>query len=656
MTAIRSLDKGLFHLITGVSLRTKIVGMVLGAVLIIGLAMTLTVRARLAADLNRSLEERGVAIGRYVASRATDLVLTDNAFALYQLIRDTLENNLDVRYVFILDTDGQPLVHSFPHAVPSGLIAVNQPQPGQPYRLQLLNSDEGTILDVAVPILSGDAGYTRVGLSSSRLKAEVTQATWQLLTITAIALLVGMIIALLLTQVLIRPVLELVDVTRRLETGDLKARAQPFMADEIGELSHAFNAMAESLQASHNDLMRRLRELATLNATASAISSTLDLQNMLQAALSKVLEVMELHAGWIFLEHPHSPLGLRLTVQSGLSPKFAHEEATLHLGDCICDLVLQTGAPMVVENLAKDCPRLSSAVIQAEGLTCHASIPLVSRNRVIGVLNVASREERPFTSSDLSLLDSIGRQIGVAVENARLWEEVKEKEALRGQLLERIIAAQESERQRLARELHDETGQALTSLKFSLSTLEKYTHFPEAHAQLQSLRNLVGQIQDSLHDLAVELHPPALDELGLEAALKQLVTNFSRHTGLTVEMQTLGLEQNGSRLPAEMELTAYRLIQEALTNIIRHANAQQVSVLLERQSEQMILIVDDDGQGFDISGPSHQQTTRQHLGIHSMQERVELLGGVFTIESKPGEGTTVFARLPIPERISRTPN
>lgn len=133
----------LFRRVTGVSLRAKIIGMVLGAVLLIGLAMTLSMRARLSADLQHGLEERGIAIARYAAVRATDFVLTENTFALYQLLRDTLENNPDMRYVFVLDANSAPLVHSFVQGVPPELMALNHPSGEVGYQLQPLMSDEG---------------------------------------------------------------------------------------------------------------------------------------------------------------------------------------------------------------------------------------------------------------------------------------------------------------------------------------------------------------------------------------------------------------------------------------------------------------------------------------------------------------------------------
>ncbi len=454
-----------------VSVRVKIMGIVLGLVFLLGLGVTYQVRQVMTRALIHQLEERGISLTRDLAGRSTDLVLTNNLFALHELLRDTVENNSDVRYAFLLDAQGQVLVHSFAGGFPADLLTANPVAPQERYRLEILDTEEGLIWDFAVPIFGGQAGVARVGLTDHHLRRMVANVARGLLAATGLVSLLGVLTAYLLTRVLTRPIFELVAATQAVARGDFSRRVTPWANDEIGQLSAAFNAMTADL---------------------------------------------------------------------------AH------------------------------------------------------------------------------------------------------KEALRQELLEKLIRAQEKERQRIAWELHDETGQVLTSLKFGLRSLEQSPNPAEARAQLQALRDLVSQIQQSLHDLAVELHPPALDELGLVAALRRYTTQYAHHTGLAVDFQTVGV--NEERFSPQIEITVYRLVQEALNNVARHARAQHVSIMLERQRGQLIVIVDDDGQGFDVQMLLERGTARERLGIHSMQERVALLGGVFTIESQPGHGTTVFARLPLDEQ------
>jgi signal transduction histidine kinase/HAMP domain-containing protein len=633
--------------ITGVSVHTKILGMVAGVVLLLGLAVTLLVRARLQAELGASLEERGMAIARDLAARSTDLILTDNKFALAQLIRDTLENNPDVRYVFVLDPNGVVLVHSFGQSVPPDLLAVNQVDGKDTNRVQVLDSEEGLITDVAAPILAGRAGVARVGLSQHRLVDSVSAATWGLIGVTAAVLVVGLGLALVLTRVLTRPVIELVGVARAVGRGDLSAKARHYMDDEVGELASAFNTMTDGLVRSQADLLRRVRELGTLNATATAISGGQSLSEILQAALDKVLEVMNLRAGWIFLVDGEAEPPLRLVVQSGLSVAFAAEETERELGRCVCAHVLQHGQPLLVRDIRRECPRLSPEVIAAEGLRCHASVPLIARDRVVGVMNVASAEARQFTPEEMALLDSVGRQIGVAVENARLWEEVKRKEALRGQLLSQVITAQEAERKRIARELHDEAGQLLTTLLVGLRTLEQIPTLPEAaRPSVTQLKELGKHIFDEIHRLAVELRPNVLDQLGLVGALESYARDFGERAGMETDFEASGL--NSLHLPGEVEITIYRVVQEAFTNVVKHAAASHVGVVLERRAGMLVAVIEDDGRGFDVELAFNSALAdRPHLGLFGMQERVALLGGRLTIESGCEQGTTVFVEIPI---------
>ncbi len=636
-----------FRRVTAVSVRAKILGMVAGVVLLLGLAVTLQVRARLQADLSASLEERGAAITRDLAARSADLILTENTFALYQLIRDTLENNPDVRYVFMLNTDGQVLVHSFDQRVPPDLLGVNPVDGAQAYRVQVLESEEGLITDVAAPILAGRAGAARVGLSQYRLTDSVVEATWGLIGVTVVALVAGLGIALVLTHYLTRPVLELVGVARAVGRGDLSAKARRHMDDEIGELTSAFNAMTDDLARSKADLLRRIHEVATLNATAAAISRGLSLTAMLQSALDKVLEVMGLHAGWIFLTDDEAEPFLRLVVQSGLSAGFAAEEAGRELETCVCLQVLQDGCPCIVHDIQRECPRLSPEVIAAEGLVCHASVPLVARDQAVGVINVASAQAREFTPEEMALLDSIGRQLGVAVENARLWEEVKRKEALRGQLLSQVITAQEAERKRIARELHDEAGQLLATLLVGLRTLEQTPALPDsAQRTVDDLKELGKHVFEEIHQLAVELRPNVLDQLGLVRAVEAYVRDFGGRFGVTTDFEAPGLD--GLTLPGEVEIAVYRMIQEALANVAKHAAASHLDVMLERRHNALVAVVEDDGRGFDVEAAfDSAEGGRPHLGLFGMQERAVLLSGRLTIESERGKGTTVIVEIPL---------
>jgi signal transduction histidine kinase len=477
--ALRRLIDRLWLVAGSVSVRVKILGIVLGMVLLLGGTVTWQVRVALEAALERELQSRAVSITRDVAARSVDLLLINDLFRTHQLLGDTLENNADVRYAFIVAPDGDVLAHTFEGGFPPGLIQANRAAPTERQRLQLLATEEGYIWDVAVPIFEGRAGTARVGLSEANLRRTLDSVTWQLLLTTGVVSLVGVGAAMLLTWLITRPILDLVQVTRAVAAGDLSQRAPHRADDEIGTLSLSFNAM--------------VRDLAEARRASEAV----------QAAL-------------------------------------------------------------------------------------------------------------------------------------------REKEAARGELLEQIIAAQEEERKRVARELHDGAGQALTSLMVGLKVLSGLRTPDEIQSQIGDLRGIAAETLEAVRDLALELRPSVLDDLGLAAAIARYAAECQRRFNLRVDSRCVGFD--GRRLPSAVEAALYRIAQEALANVARHSGARQASVLLEWNDGAVRLLVEDNGCGFDTTAPARERK----LGLYGMQERADLIGGRLHIESEPGVGTLVVVEVPAP--------
>ncbi|MBI2890639.1 MAG: HAMP domain-containing protein, partial [Nitrospirae bacterium] len=284
------LPKRLFSWALGVSVRAKIMGIGLGLILLFGFGAILQVRVSMRSVLELEMEERGASIARDVAARAADLILIDDLFSLRDLVKSTLESNKDVRYIFVLDRRGNVLAHTFGHFLPPDLQAANA---GGDYprgfRTEPLQSEEGIIRDVAVPIFEGRAGVARVGMSGERLEKILAGTTRRLLLLVTAVSLFGVIMAYLLTTILTKPLLELKDVARAVGSGDFGRRTQVRFGDEIGQLTAAFNAMADSLEVSRREVIQRNEELATLNLIAATVSQSLELQKVLEDALGKVM-------------------------------------------------------------------------------------------------------------------------------------------------------------------------------------------------------------------------------------------------------------------------------------------------------------------------------------------------------------------------------
>jgi signal transduction histidine kinase len=235
-----------------------------------------------------------------------------------------------------------------------------------------------------------------------------------------------------------------------------------------------------------------------------------------------------------------------------------------------------------------------------------------------------------FTDTDLRLAETFATRAAVAVDLS---------ERIASDSLRRVVEAQELERRRLARELHDETGQALTSILLGLKGLEDRMDDTDSRAAAEELRGLVVSTLQDVRRLAVELRPSALDDFGLVAALERLTDSFSEQTGISVDFQTALADE---RLPEEVETALYRIVQESLTNVVKHARARRVSILLARKDGAVKAVVEDDGRGFD---PSEQ--TNSGFGLVGMRERLALLGGRLQVESSAEAGTTIAAEVPV---------
>ena len=299
--------------------------------------------------------------------------------------------------------------------------------------------------------------------------------------------------------------------------------------------------------------------------------------------------------------------------------------------------------PIVVDDLrtATECngPRL----LYEHGVVSGVSVIIPGPNKPFGVLGVYTTKRRAFTIDDIHFLQSVANILATATER-------KQTEEIRTRLIERVMSAQEEERRRIARELHDETGQSLTSLLVGLRLIADTQTLKKAKTQVNQLRHITVRILDNLRRLARGLHPSILDDLGLVVALTRYAADYAQSYGITVNVHTERLDS--SRLPSAVETALYRITQEALTNIARHAAAKTVRIALMRQPLGVRLIVEDDGCGFDVETTLRTSTTSGHLGLFGMCERAMLLGGSVTIESKRGKGTTVCVQVPLAEWVS----
>jgi len=223
-------------------------------------------------------------------------------------------------------------------------------------------------------------------------------------------------------------------------------------------------------------------------------------------------------------------------------------------------------------------------------------------------------------------------------------ERVKTEQA-RVRLLRQIVSAQEDERRRIARDIHDQVGQQMTALRLNLAALDTSDGGnEELHRKIEQAKTIAERVDSDVDFLAWELRPAALDDIGLVEAIGNFVREWSKHSGVEAQFHSMGIDKQ--RLAPETETNLYRIMQEALNNTMKYAHSKRVDVLLERRDHHVMLIVEDDGVGFDPKEQARAEGAKG-LGLIGMRERVALVGGSLEIESKPDEGTTIFARVPL---------
>ena len=368
------------------------------------------------------------------------------------------------------------------------------------------------------------------------------------------------------------------------------------------------------------------RQLESLDEITNAMLSEIEPARLLQLVVDHMSGLLDARFvavliatgdGWLEIAAAHGEsaaelVGQRLPVERSKSGR-----------------VFLEGTPARVDSVLDD-PDADPDLMRRLGGRAGLWAPLVVRDETIGVLMALDRRQADprFTDADLRLTQRFATRAAVAVDLSRRVARTT---------VQRIVGGQEQERRRLSRELHDETGQALTSILLGLKAIEDARGTDRFPAALADLRELVVATLQDVRRLAVELRPKALDDFGLVPALERLTSAFAEQTGIAVHLESRLPEP---RLPPEIETVLYRVVQEALTNVVKHAHAEHVSVLLHARQGRVAIVIEDDGRGFTESD----ETTG--IGLLGMRERVALVGGTVAVESSAGTGTTIVVEVP----------
>ncbi|MBX0328981.1 PAS domain-containing protein [Oscillochloris sp. ZM17-4] len=423
--------------------------------------------------------------------------------------------------------------------------------------------------------------------------------------------------------------------------------------EELRSLNEELQAANEELQTSKEEIQSINEELQTVNVELSRKIEELDRANadLANFFASTQIPAIFLHIDGRIARFTPQATELFALIESDVGRPITDLNARFSDGD------LHAMIAQVIQTLAP-----AEMVVRQPDHKRWWNVHISPYRTLAGVIDGVM-----ITFSDISTLkrteavlqeahDELERRVeartrDLALANTAIQAQVEERirsEHAREKLLQQIVTAQEEERRHIARELHDEMGQDLTALILGLKALQDVVKVdPRSVDRIVQMQVMAMRISQKIRALAVQLRPSVIDDLGLLLALSNYMEQWSVQANVAVDLHSSGLD--GVRLPLAMETTIYRMVQEALTNVLKHAHASEVSVIIERHSGEVRVIIEDDGAGFVVSAPSGGGASAQHLGLIGMRERVDLLGGTLTVESAPGSGTTIFARIPLPE-------
>ncbi len=449
----------------------------------------------------------------------------------------------------------------------------------------------------------------------------------------AFILVGGILIALAslaFTRGIATPLRSLADAALEIAEGHLDKRVPVQSLNEIGQLSHAFNVMADRLQARERDLgaardqlEQKVRETQALYRIGTEISSLHQLDRILRSVVEKARELLRSQAAALCLLTPEQDELVALAVSG---PTEAFRVSPPPAG--------RSGpagrTPITPASLDSHLPRCS--VFQPEFLQAHLAAPLRCGDRVIGMICVCGREFRTFTEAERDLLTGLATQAAIAIENVRLYEEVRGLAAL-------------EERERIAREMHDGLAQALGLLHLKLRQAQQDAGSARSAAvsnDLREMATITERAYEEVRQSIFGLRTMVSRGLGLIPTLTEYLHEFSAQHGFAVELEVA--DGRPIHLSPASEVQLVRIIQEALTNVRKHAGASRAWVRLERQETWVRATVEDDGRGFDPATVG--SGDRLHFGLRTMRERAEGLGGKLEIDTRPGRGTRILATLP----------
>ena len=391
-------------------------------------------------------------------------------------------------------------------------------------------------------------------------------------------------------------------------------------------------------------LKQRNLELSILNNIALTLNLTRDLNHILTKTLEHVLKVLGLKRAAIFLINREEKTA-SLQVRQGLPGEDTENEDKIIFKDTLLMEHIIKEKTLLTPEPAFPCFRARYKTTKGRASRWLSCFLITFKGRAVGFFGLDIPSTRNLSDHEIHLLGSLGNYLGGAIENTQLTDTIRLHQQELRRLTEKLFQRQEEERRRIARELHDEAGQALTAIKLGLDRLEENVTSKPEHLKkdISEIRKMITRTASEMRRLSYRLHPTLLSDLGLEPALELYFKEVKNHSGMEIEFHMVGFDQ---RLDADVETVLYRFSQEALTNTLKHANAQHFRLSIIKSYPNIIFLAEDDGIGFDSRIV---RTNQMSLGLLGMRERASMLGGTLQLRTKPSEGTRIRVEIPLTE-------
>lgn len=427
--------------------------------------------------------------------------------------------------------------------------------------------------------------------------------------------------------------------------------------EDLRMIEHITHLAGVAIERHHDEhaLHRQMQMLQALYDTAQDIRSDLDVTQRAKVVVQKCVDQFGASLAWVGTAEPNGlikPVAQYPTEADYMQELEVRWDSSAQ-GQGPTGRAIQTGEPQVTENFLTDArasPWRDAAF--ADGIRCSAAFPLIGKDRPIGALNIYAREAGFFTYERIEFFMAYARLAATKIENARLYDSLRDTASELRRLSQKLFRTQETERHHIARELHDEIGQLLTVIKINLQSLLRNPDAPNTLPLLEDSVASVDQLVTKVRNLSLDLRPSILDDLGLAPALRWYAQRQTRYLGLKIKLR---VPDNLPRLNSEIETACFRIVQEAITNAARHAHASQVTIAIAIKLETLVLTVQDDGSGFDVSKAQQYTVEGGGFGLLGMTERAQLVGGKLHISSMAQRGSTIKAIFPFDRAEVMTP-